>query len=533
MHLDLYQVAWKYNVPNHRRLVSIKSSSNCHIRSRFFGLDPRNAENNHANTKKRIFFRVLSYGCNNCVSWCEGMNPSTDIAEVVPAPEKVGGVALQTEAANEKAESKSQREPIKFFALRVPEGVENVIYKVQDSWHALRLKLVPLLPAVFVNSSAKIIGVLQVTGEMLMLKSTGAIFVPDKSNFINYIIQPPKVVYDTIFKKAQSSVSLRESIKPKNLIENIKAFTNLGQASKFDSLNHTVPLINRWQARSALGGIVAGIASSALPDVKESPEQVEANAIMLRNNPIRYVAQCFGQALWFPAETVIRTVKKIANPQSDQRIGEHKRQFAGLGLLGAGLASIVSGFRQVGGDFAKGEQQIYRKNKWHIIGGMITSVAGNFLMTGINNQQGWGNFGSTQMARMTILYPSIHSRFTPGANGKLENNRWWYAGGQSVFQGKNIYASLVGGAEVKKDGTIDYHVEEKKDAMNSANQEKIHRKEEKRVKQGEKYHNKNKNFDMMDSVNSTPNTTISNASVERAMPERVAMVAESKEAATV
>lgn len=468
------------------------------------------------------------------------MNPTRDTAEDQTSRTAADGVARESEerkidsSAQEKnaqisdKDDKSERAHIKLFGIRIPSGAEKLIYTFQDYWQNLRMILVPLLPKLVVNASARIIGVLQLTAEVLMLKSTGAVFVKDKSNLLNYIIQPPKVVYDTIFKKAQSGKAFRESLNPKNVLENFKAFTNLEQASKLDSLGHTIPLVNQWQARSSLGGILAGLASSVLPDVKESHEEVEAKAMMQRNNPIGYYFKCVGQALWFPAETVLDVVKKISDPKSDQKIGEHKRQFAGLAFLFTGISSVISGFRQVGGDFSKGEHQVYRKNPWHIIGGMITSVAGNLLMTGINNQQGWGNFGSTQISRTLILYPSISSRFKPGANGKLENNRWWYVAGQSVFQGKNMFASLVGGSEVKDDGTIDYHVEEKREAISSAKHEKMHRKGEKaQIEQRNKEHASSTNTahehkGQHEDHDAAPPSTIVSAgrTVQHAMPER-------------
>jgi hypothetical protein len=456
-------------------------------------------------------------------------HPSPDIKTVKKNDATKDGDAVIKKKTDDANES---RAPIKFFGIRAPKPIEELVYNVQDSWQSIRSKLVPTLPKVVVNSSSNIIGTLQVTGEILMLKSTGATLVPDKSNWLNYIVQPPRVIYETIFKKAQSASGFRDLLEPSKLLQNLKAFTNRTRAAELDSLGRTVPLLNRWQARSAFAGIISGF-SSMMPETKELQETVEEKAIMLRNNPIKYFATCLGEALWFPAETAIRLVKKVLDPNSDQQIGEHKRQFAGLALLGAGVSSVISGFRQVGGDFFKGDKQEYRKNKWHIAGGLITSIAGNFLMTGINNQQGWSNFGSTQMGRMTILYPSISSRFKPGANGKPENNRWWYAAGQGVFQGKNMFASLVGGAEVKPDGTIDYHVGEKKEAIKAANAEKVRRKEHKESLRNSAVSPEDKNS-LAESAGKLPSLTIQGSKyAELAMPERREAVLEAASAANV
>jgi hypothetical protein len=453
------------------------------------------------------------------------MNPSADSVHDGarrPASNSIGeGKSASAEQAS-NSES-SQREPVKIFSLRLPTPIENTVYAVQDFWNGLRKKTIPMLPAGLVNGSSNVIGSMQLVGEVLMMKSTGATLVPDKSKWYNYIIQPPVVIYETVFKKAKGSLSWKEMLRPSRILESSRSFANLERMAQLDSINHTVPLINRWTARSSFSGIVGMSMAMAMPEVKETPEQVESNAIMLRNNPIGYYLKCVAQGLWFPAETLIRSVKKIADPQTDQRIGEHKRQFAGIGLIGAGLCSVASGFRQVEGNFVKGELQTYRKNKWHIIGGLITTLAGNFMMTGVNSQQGWGNFGTMQMFRIPILYPSIASRFKLGVTGRPEDNRWWYVAAHTVFQIKNTFASLVGGAEVSKEGKIIDHIKERKDALAEADEIKIRRK----IEHGNSKESVGDGSKQL--RHSEPTTTITQPHPpERAMPERAEAIAQAQ-----
>lgn len=377
-----------------------------------------------------------------------------------------------------------------------------------------------------INNSSNVIGLTQMCAEVLMFKSTGSDLMPKgkPASFLGYITEPPKSIVNSVFGRAKVDKPLREVFRWSNIKDGILNFNNLGRATDIDSALGTKKLINRFSARSGFSGMTAMFVASILPDEKDTPETTLKNATLARERPVIYVAQRLGQALWFPVEAPIRLVKKLFNPGEDQHIGEHKRQFAGLGMVSAGFFSILSGFRQIEGKFEHGPQH-YMRNPWQMIGGAITTVAGSMLMLGIDNQQGWTNYGNVQFGRILPLIPSIRSRFRPGPHGKPEQGAEWYLGAQGALQFKNVVASLIGGAE-KHDGVAIDHKLIRKEAQLEA---KARVEALKAAKAKASVSNRADNEPDL-----VPQTTISQtASVEKAMPERAAEAASAKDAATV
>jgi hypothetical protein len=540
MHLDLYQVAWKYNVPNHRRLVSIKSSSNCHIRSRFFGLDPRNAENNHANTKKRIFFRVLSYGCNNCVSWCEGMNPSTDIDFTQTAQAKSALAAdsrepnLSQDSLSKNAQKKEidpdlilrapskadRSEPVKILGLVMPEPVSNLLYDMGDLASRARFKTLSVLPGFIVNHSSNAIGMTQLVGEALYFKSSGVgKFVEEhQKGSWKVIFAPPYNVVKGVFKKSAFHIDYKQLFNPKYMGAEISRFFDRAKAAEVD-LARDGKLSNRWSARSGFSGMTAMAIAAAFPDEKDDPAVTEKMAIMATDSPLRYVGHRVAKGLMFPLTASVGVIKKIFSPNEDFHIGDGKREFSGIGMTLTGLFSVLAGFRQ---PRSLGNAHRYDFNKWQSLGGMITTFAGAQLLLSLDNQQGWTNYGKTQFARLAVLPHSIKERF-PNKDGWGDPNAQFYFAAQGVFQAKNVVASLIGGAQKLPDGTI---IDQKK--KRSEIKEKAHQFKKAHTSTQENLIPETKRN------NDVPTSLVGSISnVERAMPERVAMVAESKEAATV
>lgn len=372
-------------------------------------------------------------------------------------------VAAEEAAREEEVQAPTQvvnrtREPIKFLGSKLPDSLSTPIRNFQGFWEGLRKSTITVLPAFIVNHSSNAIGATQMVGEILYAKSSGVTLIPDKSRNIAHQIsvQPAKSIFNTVFGRAKFEGKLSDWFKPSSFKTELKKFVDLKEATRIDGVNHSVKLINRWSSRSGFAGIVSMAVATVLPDEKESEETILENGRLQQTNLPLYLGTRLFQAVWFPAEVVIRSVKKVFDPQSNQHIGEHKRQFAGLGMTFTGLFSVISGLRQVEGKFELGQKQHYMRNPWQMMGGAITTVAGQMLMNSVDNQKGWSNYGNVQFLRIAPLIPSITTRFRPGPNGLPEQGADWYLAAQGVFQGKNAVASLIGGAEKRQnsDGTV-------------------------------------------------------------------------------
>lgn len=448
------------------------------------------------------------------------MNPTLDIGEEKTDRVAADGVVRKDDVTAAETTHKANKEPIKLLGVQLPDSISASIRNFQGFWDGLRKSTIAALPAFIVNHSSNAIGATQMVGEVLYAKSSGVTLIPDKTKNIGHqiFIQPAQSIFNTVFGRAKFEGKLSDWLKPSHVKSELVKFVDLKQATQIDGVNHTVKLINRWSSRSGFAGIVSMAVATIFPDEKESEETILENGRLRQSNLPLYLATRLFQAVWFPAEVVIRGVKKVMDPQSNQHIGEHKRQFAGLGMTFTGIFSVISGLRQVEGKFERGQKQHYMRNPWQMLGGAITTVAGQMLMNAVDNQKGWSNYGNIQFLRLAPLIPSITTRFRPGPNGLPEQGADWYLAAQGVFQGKNAVASLIGGAEKRQnsDGTVT--IIDHKAIREKARIEGIELKKNKREL---KYHNDN---DVVANDNETiaPSTKVTAvAERQNAMPERV------------
>lgn len=303
----------------------------------------------------------------------------------------------------------------------------------------LRNFLIRALPAVLVNHTSNLFGGLQLGAEVLMAKSGNVTLIEDsrKGNPLNYLIDPPRNIITSSLKSGGLNFKPKDLLRASYYKDSIHGFLNLEHASKIDSLGGTLKLTNRWTARASLLGIIGMTVAVLFPDEKDSQQETEENVKQSRIHPLAYAKKRLHEAL-DPREWV-----------------QHKRSFTGLMLAGSGVFSFLSGFRQIEGKVIG--QQIYRHNNWHKFGGAVLIASGAQLALSVDNQQGWSRWGATNMLRLISLPLSISGRFKPGVTGKLEQGRWWYIVAQVMFQMKNTLAALIGGAEVRPDGTIVDH----------------------------------------------------------------------------
>lgn len=370
--------------------------------------------------------------------------------------------------------------------------------KPKSTWARWREYLIHNAPAPIVNNASNAVGATQLVAEVFLYKAGNNDLMTTPAgerNLLHYIVEPPKNIVGAALKKAGGTKTpFGDYFKPSFYWEGMKGLNDMKGSALRDSLNNTQKLTNRWSARSGLTGITSMTVATLLPDRKETQEETDRMANMAHDTPGRYALHRIGQAL---------------NPME---WWNNKRQFAGLGMVVTGAFSFLSGFRQIEGDFLKGETQLYRRNPWQMAGGLITTFAGGQLLMAINNQQGWTRYGTTQLARLATLPPSIYDRFKLSERGLKEQGAGWYFGGQGLMVVKNSMASLIGGAEVKMnaDGsrTVVDHAAMRKAAMEKAK------------------------VDNYDARGLQPSALVSQVSArETAMPELVAAAAEKEQAA--
>lgn len=395
---------------------------------------------------------------------------------------------------------------------------------VKNQFLGYRHKAIEALPSSIVNHSSNSIAAVQLVGEMMMFKANGTTFVPNPEHrnvWWRYITEPPKSIWKSVFEKAGTTAKLSDLVKPEFYSDAYKSFTSLAKATEIDKAGGRA-LINRWQARSTFAGLSAMTIAALLPDVKDTEEDINKHTVMRQSNPIRYVGQTIGEALWFPVGTVLEIGKKIVTfgqSDSDKEIGKYKRQFTGLGLTIAGTCSFLSGFRNIGTIDKSLPKELasnlkYVKNGAHSIGGMITAFAGSQLMLAVGSDQGWERFGAIQWLRMAFLPKSITNRYAAG-----DPRAHWYVGGQVGMQSANTASFLFGGAEKREDGSIVDNKQIHEEAKEKAKRVKAARRNVRHnsvqvaeVKQA-----------IADVLYDAPSTSITQASeVERAMPERAA-----------
>lgn len=402
--------------------------------------------------------------------------------------------------------------PAKLLGFTLPQPLSQVVYNVQDAGNSYRFSALKALPSGVVNNSSNMIGATQLVGEALYFKSSGVnqFIKEEHKGTWKAFVYPPINVVEGVFKKSAFRIDWKEMLNPARMWQEVKNFGNLEEAARLD-LAHSGKLSNRWSARSGFAGMTSMAISTALPEEKDTPEKTEQMATMARENPLMYGAMRLGKGLAFPVLTPIRLVQQVLDPKGEHHLGDGKREFAGIGMTLTGFFSVLAGFRQ---PRQRGNIMKYDFNQWQALGGAITTYAGSQLLTGIDNQQGWTNYGGTQFFRLLVLPQSIRERF-PNKEGWGDPNAKYYFGAQGVFQTKNLVAVTIGGAEKLPDGTI---VDQT--AARKAGYEKARSAREQRSAQHDS--NKTLRSEAGATTADAPATTVASVTqLEAAMPERV------------
>ncbi|MDX2095188.1 MAG: hypothetical protein SFW64_04535 [Alphaproteobacteria bacterium] len=427
------------------------------------------------------------------------------------------GKAIDPELILAEPSKADRSKPIKVFGKTVPPGLASMLFNFNDFSSALRFKALSVLPGIVVNHSSNAIGMTQLVGEALYFKSSGVNkFVKDEHRGTwKAFVYPPINVVEGVFKKSAFRVDYKQLLNPKYIGRELKRFVDLEEAARIDFARDG-KLSNRWSARSGFAGMTSMAIAAAFPDEKDNPEVTEKMALMRTEHPLGYVGYRVGKGLMFPITAPLRILQKFTSPGEDHHIGDGKREFSGIGMTLTGLFSVLAGFRQprVLGNLAK-----YDFNPWQAAGGAITTFAGSQLLLGLDNQQGWTNYGKYQFGRLLVLPMNIKERF-PNKEGWGDPNAKYYFGAQGVFQFKNVVASLIGGAQKVDldDGrAVIIDQKRKRSEVQEKAREKAHATKQHPARHSDVFSAAGSNA-LSDDF---PQTTVSYASVEPAMPKRV------------
>lgn len=338
---------------------------------------------------------------------------------------------------------------------------------VVQKWDDARQYLIHHLPRWMLNNSSNFVGSIQLVAEMFMFKSSNNDLITkgNEGKPLHWIIDPPRNIIRSVGGKSKFQGKFTDIFKPSSYPRFFKELKDLEGAALRDSEFNTVKLTNRWSARSGLMGMTSMALATLLPERGEGPEETQRMDNMAHEHTLHYVGHRLYQAL---------------NPVE---VWKNKRPLVGLGMTLTGIFSMISGWRQTAGKFelVNGVNihgpQTYRRNLWQVAGGAITMAAGSQLFLAVNNEQGWRRFGTTQLARFLTLPGSIGNRFEKDpVTGRRENGAAWYFGAQTIMAVKNTIASLIGGVNVKEDGTLVDHAAERREITALDKEERLEKK---------------------------------------------------------
>lgn len=317
----------------------------------------------------------------------------------------------------------------------LPDQAQGFLDKLGRGARKARGATLEALPTFMVNNSSNIIGATHMGGEVMMIKAYSPIKTAEDIAAMqgkNRTVEEIKYFLKGIPASLPLRMKVSDLVNPKFHVDNFRALTDLNFATERDL--QLGKISNRWGMRSTILGMSGMALSAVLPEKAETNEEIQEMAQLREDNYLGYMGARLSQAV---------------NPL---QWSSHKRQLAGMGLVGGGACSFMNGMMSA-------TQGAYTRNFSHAAGGAITLVAGGLLMLAADNEQGWQNFGKTMSLRMLFLPTSISRKYGVGkdSNGlplKPQDGRHWYVGGQVAFRGTDATAYLIGGAEKLPDGTI-------------------------------------------------------------------------------
>jgi hypothetical protein len=299
------------------------------------------------------------------------------------------------------------------------EPFNNLVNGIKQRGAHLRQYTIQHASPLILNNSGQILSAVHLASEILMLQAGGLEFFKNKRNGgkVNYIIDP-------IYNLGRGILGLDKNLG--------------GKANQ-----------NHWGIRATAAGFLAWTIGTFVHDKHESDKEVFEDSSLFKESKLGYFKKRLVQAV------------NILDPSN-------KRQQIGFGVMFAGIFTALSGRSAIDG------AGNFYLNKSRAIGGMITTLAGSSLWLSVTDQSAWSRYGSILWTRIPFICTStykMHSKTVPyrGQTSpeavrlfEKANREWkYYAAGASGFQAGALGSYLIGGVEVKEDGTLITHDEAK------------------------------------------------------------------------
>jgi hypothetical protein len=364
------------------------------------------------------------------------------------------------------------------------------IHKLGVELTEYRNKTIDTLPGWLVNHSSNVFGTTHMVGEVMMFKASGNKLyqgekllknggkgidyfsgsfqkhlegkypalakqangvTPKLLHAANPVIEPVFNIWKEVSAAAKIDFKAKDLLRPGFYKESLTSFLDLKKAAARDraKLAPGRVLVNRWQTRATFFGMAGMLVAATMPEDRDTPEEVKKLSDMSTLTPGKYALRRIGTAI---------------NPL---QWWDNKRAFVGLTFMLTGTSTFLAGFRNVG------KNSTYYWNKSHGINGVLTALAGEQLLMGVNSEKGWSGFAKSMWARMIFLPTALRGKY--GKGDFKEAN--FYSAGQASFQGMNAEVFLFGGVDKLPDGTIVQHKVLREQAMKEANIKKQNREE--------------------------------------------------------
>ncbi|MBA4274460.1 MAG: hypothetical protein C0436_02270 [Alphaproteobacteria bacterium] len=318
------------------------------------------------------------------------------------------------------------------------EALRNELSPLKDAAVSLRRNVIDAAPSFVVNHGSNVAAAIHLASEVMMFQASAKEpLVSDKSKLLNYIIQPPKVIFGNFLKGSSSNnFKLADVFSPGFIPKAYRHLTNLEEATERDRpfAGANGKLANRWQMRATLVGLCTWTSNLFLPDVKDTPQETEAMTNLAKDHPIKYVALRLKQAVWVPDWM------------------QHKRQMTGLGVMIAGACSTLGAWRNRAEVPGATNLYKYKFNGSYMMTGLISFASSIPMLFGIDNERGYSQSGSIHLLRTLFLPTSIFNKFK-----NKESGREFYTAGAAGFQVENLTVALLAGAEKDANGNVVDH----------------------------------------------------------------------------
>lgn len=348
------------------------------------------------------------------------------------------------------------------FGVKVPQPLVHDLRRFRHEGEMMRHSILTALPVAVVNNGSNLIALTQIVSEGFMFKANGTQLVNDKGPIWRYVTDPPvNIAKSLMSQNSHGRAPVTDMVKPGFIKGKIEGLTSLEAASRRDRFlsfdkKTGLPyekLINRWQARATMFGLVAWGLNLISPESSDRPEDTERMSKLAAQSTPLYALERVRQGVWYPVAALKDLAVSITpiGKYVEAKDGiENKRSFTGLGIAFAGMCSMIGGFRNIGNRTVNGRLvDTYKINPAYCATGAISFVSGLQMLFAMDKESAYSRYGSTYLLRLLFLPSSIMRKFKD-----FDKNAKWYLAGVGGLQTTNLLSFFIGGAEKTADGQL-------------------------------------------------------------------------------